>query len=187
MLREVSKVAGLAVLIAVALYASASTYYCPPKTIYCTVMDAFGPFYGKNLRGSLFAGFLTLGGFLLSLKTFIVVNMKKEVFENSSYKENWHSQKLIDSEGKLGGLYDPLRFLSTMLFISIVCCIATAVMQLTLGLSEHTWSAILCLFSGLLSSLLLVRSLHLIRLKLNKMFDFLEPKDPPSSSNNGAG
>ena len=34
-------------------------------------------FYVQNLRSSLFAGFLTLGGFLFSAKTFIVIKMKE--------------------------------------------------------------------------------------------------------------
>jgi hypothetical protein len=42
-------------------------------------------FYGENIRGSLFTGFLTLGGFLLSLKTFIIVKMKENVYDDERY------------------------------------------------------------------------------------------------------
>src|SRR5262245_31540304 len=45
----------------------------------------FADFYARNLRGSLFTGFLTLSGFLLSAKTFIVVKMKESLYEQDFY------------------------------------------------------------------------------------------------------
>lgn len=175
MRREIATIVGISTLVAALAYALAVGHYCDWKAIYCWQIEPFGEFYGRSLRGSLFAGFLTLGGFLLSLKTFIIVTMKKEVFESAAYKQEWEEQKKIDSSGKLISLYEPLRYLSTILFVAIICCITTAVLQLTLGLAETTWGAVICLWAGLTSALFLIRCLLLIRLNLTRMFDFLEP------------
>ena len=175
---DVAKILALSTSLALIAYIWAKFYYgCNLTTLSCHQLDAFGDFYGHSLRGSLFAGFLTLGGFLLSLKTFIVVNMKKEVFENDRYKQEWEQQKLLDTTGRLGQMFEPLRYLSNILFVAITCCVATAVLQLTIGLAETTWAAAICCWSALVSIFFLMRSLLLIRQNLNRMFDFL---DPPS-------
>lgn len=175
---DVAIVIGLSLLIVLLAYLGALLYYCggiywPP---YCPQISDFGPFYGKNLRGSLFTGFLTLGGFLLSLKTFIVVNMKKEVFDTEDYRAEWEEQKKLDKASKMGPRFEPLRYLSATLFLSIASCVITSVLQLTLGLAETFWAAMICLWAALVSVLFLLRSLWLIRINLNRMFDFLDAK-----------
>lgn len=171
---DVLKIVGLSLLIALVAYVGAWLHYCDGlfKQPYCHPMEKFGEFYGRSLRGSLFTGFLTLGGFLLSLKTFIVVNMKKEVFDNEKYKKEWYDQNKLDA---VGTYFGPLQYLSTLLFIAIVCCVATAILQLTLGLFETTLAAAICLWAALLSILFLLRCLLLIRQNLNRMFEYLEP------------
>lgn len=175
---EVGMVFGVSLLIVLVAYLGAVLYYCGGIywRPYCTQISDFGPFYGSSLRGSLFTGFLTLGGFLLSLKTFIVVNMKKEVFDTDDYKYEWEQQKKLDNANKMGLRFEPLRYLSTVLFISIASCVIASVLQLTLGLAETFWAAIICLWAALVSVLFLLRSLWLIRVNLNRMFDFLDAK-----------
>lgn len=178
MKRDVAIVVGLSLLIVLLAYLGALLCYC--GGIYwkpfCSQISDFGPFYGKSLRGSLFTGFLTLGGFLLSLKTFIVVNMKKEVFDTDDYKLEWEDQKKLDKDNKMGPRFEPLRYLSATLFLSIASCVITAVLQLTLGLAETFWTAVICVWAALVSVLFLLRSLWLIRVNLNRMFDFLDAK-----------
>lgn len=160
----------------VAIYAGSYFEYCTVKSWhqpYCAEMNGFGSFYAKSLRSSLFSGFLTLGGFLLSLKTFIVVNMKKEVFDNEKYKQEWVEQKKLDVDGKMGSRFGPLKDLANSLYVSIVFCVATAVSQLTIGLFEAIWSSVICLLLATISIMLLLKSLYLIRVNLNRMFEFL--------------
>lgn len=54
-------------------------------------------FYEKHLRGNLFAGFLTVGGFLLSLKTFILIKLKENVYDHKEYRKIYREQKELDS------------------------------------------------------------------------------------------
>lgn len=166
----------ISLMVLVTIYAGSYFEYCTVKDWhrpYCSQMNGFGSFYAKDLRSSLFSGFLTLGGFLLSLKTFIVVNMKKEVFDNEKYKKEWGEQKKLDVDGKMGSRFDPLKDLANSLYVSIVFCVATAVSQLTIGLFEAIWSSIICLLLATISIMLLLKSLYLIRVNLNRMFEFL--------------
>ena len=141
---------------------------------YCAAITGFGDFYATNLRASFFAGFLTLGGFLLSLKTFIVVNMKKEVFDAPTYDALWRNAKKLAKGGRLESKYAPLRDLTFILFAAILSCVATAVLQVTVGLFATWWAAMICLWAAAISISMLVWSLILIRANLNAMFDALD-------------
>lgn len=128
-------------------------------------------FYGENIRGSLFTGFLTLGGFLLSLKTFIIVKMKENVYDDKKYIETFNHQKKLDNSLLL---YAPLKNLSHLLFWAILSCIITSVLQFSLGLIEH-WVAILtCIFMATFSITLLILSLIEIKNNLDRWFIFIE-------------
>lgn len=137
----------------------------------CSAFDHFGSYFDKNIRGSLFSGFLTLGGFLLSLKAFIVVNMKKEVYDTPSYAAV-HSD--ATKNGQVSKRYGPLEDLADIIFAAIVACITTAVLQITVGLFAATWSSTLCLLSAAYAISLLVMVLILIRHNLKTMFRYLD-------------
>lgn len=172
--RLVTGVFALSVVLLVAFYAVALYVHCPSwatKIPYCPKLDSFWAFFNGNIRASLFAGFLSLGGFLLSLKTFIIVNMKKDVFDTQKYKEIWNQQKKLGESRKVGRRLDPLEELSNVLFAAIVSCITTAVLQITVGLIDSFLTAILCLWSAAFSTMLLLTCLLLIKSNLKSLFD----------------
>lgn len=140
------------------------------KHPYCSELSKFGSFYGTNLRGNLFSGFLSLGGLLLSLKTFVVITMKTNVYDSDVYKKNWHDQQKISPGGRL---YDPLKELSSILYLSILTTLATAVLQITLGLWESLLVAMACIWSAIFSTTLLVASLVLMKRNLDVWFGYL--------------
>lgn len=165
---------GLSALIAAAAYVISLFAYCDPiasKSIYCPKLDGFGKFFNDNIRASLFAGFLSLGGFLLSLKTFIIVNMKKDVYDSPKYGQTWEAHSKL---GAVGRKYDPLRELSAVLFAAILTAILTAILQITVGLHQSFGSSFICLWSATFATILLVKSLFLIRSNLKNMFDYLD-------------
>lgn len=166
----------LTALLGVLVYFAATAVLCETQdsTFYCAKLDVFGKFYSESLRGSLFAGFLTLGGFLMSLKTFIIVNMKKEVYDSKPYQDLWHEQKNLDPNNKLETIYAPLRDLSSVLYITILLCVLTAVSQLTAGLFGNLWTSIFCVWIAALTIVFLVWCLTLIRENLTTMFDYLD-------------
>ncbi|MFY8351052.1 hypothetical protein AAEU29_10995 [Pseudoalteromonas sp. SSM20] len=142
---------------------------------YCSDIKEFNKFYAEHLRGHLFAGFLALGGFLLSLKTFIVVTMKEKVYDNKEYRKGVVLAKKRKTEITV---YGPLKELSDYLFYSIIVSIFAAVLQLTLGLFEHTFTTVLCLYFCILATSLLTHSLMLIKNNLDTWFSYLEAEEP---------
>lgn len=175
--RLVSLVFIASLLLAIGGYAAALFAYCDPvgaRQMYCAQFNSFWSFFNTNIRASLFAGFLSLGGFLLSLKTFIVVNMKKDVFDTEEYKTTWENQSKLDRSGKVGKRYDPLRELSDVLFAAIITAIATAVLQTTIGLRDSFWTTFLCLWAAAFATMLLLTCLWLIKNNLNTMFSHLD-------------
>jgi hypothetical protein len=164
----------LALLFVVAVYAVSWWLLCPSPTygLSCARVDHLTTFYAESLRGSLFTGFLTLGGFLLSLKAFIVVNMKKEVYDTAAYKDLWSDSR---SRGEtVGALYSPLRDLSESLYIAILACVLTSASQFTIGLLEFIPAVLFCLWSALCAIVLLLLCLLKIRFNLRSMFSHLD-------------
>ncbi|MBT0959869.1 hypothetical protein [Denitromonas iodatirespirans] len=94
----------LSIAMCVAGYALALGVSCSAlqsRVHYCEEIAKFAKYYVENIRGHLFAGFLALGGFLLSLKTFIVVTMKENVYDDEKYIQNWEAQRKLDPQMSL--------------------------------------------------------------------------------------
>lgn len=164
--------AGVLVLFAILGCVTASKLMCDTYAYYrCLEFNKFSGFYALSLRGSLFAGFLTLGGFLMSLKTFIIVNMKKEVYDSPAYVKRFDTLKLTSPSISR---YKPLKALSDVLFVTILSCLSTSVMQLTVGLVENFYASLLCLMAAAGSIALLAWTLYLIRANLQDMFNHLD-------------
>lgn len=133
--------------------------------------DKIVKFYQVNIRGSLFAGFLTLGGFLLSLKTFIIVKLKENVYDHDEYEKRFKQQSKLNSKLVF---YAPLKNLSNFLFWTVVSCIGAAITQLTLGLFNSFYTALIAIFTAIFAVCVLMYSLYLIKLCLNDWFEFLD-------------
>ncbi|EGR1279182.1 hypothetical protein D9A20_18815, partial [Vibrio cholerae] len=56
-------------------------------------MSLLWDYYEKHIRGNLFAGLIAVGGFLMTGKTFILVTMKQNVFDDAEYIKNY--KKLV--------------------------------------------------------------------------------------------
>lgn len=133
-------------------------------------VDVFD-FYSKNMRSSLFSGFLTIGGFMLSLKTFVLVKMKEGLYGTEAYVIRVEKARKLGSEDSL---YAPLKRLSHLLFASILAALTTAAFQLSLGLHQSWWSAGVCLsFATGTISLLLLSLLNMKR-NLDTWFDSMD-------------
>lgn len=140
-------------------------YYFTPE------LGALTKFYGQHLRRSLFSGFLTVGGFLFSLKTFIIIKMKENVYSHERYKERVEEQKELNSNITY---YGPLKRLSHLLFFSVLASFVTAILQFTVGLLECPIATLICVWSATFSISLLVSSLFVIKGNMDDWFTFLE-------------
>jgi amino acid transporter len=127
--------------------------------------------FGRNLRGSLFAGLLTVSSFLLSLKTFIIVKLKENVYDSEAYRRRLACRKGLN--GSLT-LYGPLKRLSTLLFFTICSALFAAVSQLTVGLIPHWVASFVCIFLSVFALCMVVCTLMVIRRILQDWLDSSE-------------
>lgn len=97
--------------------------------------------YAK-LQGPLFTGFLTVGGFLLTLKTFILVKLNEGIYKTDTYRKRFESQQALDPGLRL---YGPLQRLSEFLVFSVLSALSCSACQLILGSFGVRWANIFCL------------------------------------------
>jgi hypothetical protein len=134
--------------------------------------ERFFNFYAANLRGSLFSGFLTLGSFLVAVNTFLIVNLKKEVYDHPAYKKIVYKNR---DETKTASFYGPLSRLSRLLYSTIILALSTSAAQLTIGvLIQHWLAAAACLLLAAFTMAMLFFALAQIRGNLSDWFEYLE-------------
>ena len=128
-------------------------------------------FYAKNIRASLFTGFLTVGSFLLSLKVFIVVKFKENIFDSAAYREKLQDRRKLNPDISH---YGPVKRLSRLLFFSIISSIAASVAQLSVGLIPMWQATLFCVFAAVFAGSMLICTLWLIREILDEWLSYLE-------------
>ncbi len=137
----------------------------------CPDLNAVSDYYAKNIRGSLFTGFLTVGSFLLSLKAFIVVKLKENIFDSDGYKEKLKERRKLNPNLTL---YGPLKRLSLLIFLSISSSLAASISQLSVGLIQHWLATFFCIFLSVFAITMLISTLLLIKSTLDEWLDYLE-------------
>jgi hypothetical protein len=138
----------------------------------CFVDPSFVAYYEDKMRASLFTGFFTLSGFLLSAKTFIVLNLKKEMFSTKTYLKNFRTQSRLGDPGMK--VYGPLRNIGQALLVNVALCLAASILQFSLGLSGNISAVALCLAVASAAAGMLVFSLVVIASNLHDMYDHFE-------------
>lgn len=154
-----------AMLLAVVVYVAGNNSF--PSTfaeLKAVKMSLLWDYYEKHIRGNLFAGLIAVGGFLMTGKTFILVTMKQNVFDDAEYVKNY--EKLVKFDQSLKR-YAPLIQLKDILYASVYMTIIAAIVQLTIGLIPHWSMALFSLFVAILSIVLVIDSLNLIKRNLD--------------------
>lgn len=135
---------------------------------------AFFSFYQSSLRGYLFSGFISVGSLLLSLHTFVIVNLRDKLFLTEHYRESYAKGKGIHCPVDIEkisekDLLKPLDNLSSFINISVWLSIMTAVSQFTLGLADYGIISVFCIWLAMLTICFLMNSLILIRENIKNM------------------
>lgn len=105
----------------------------------------------ESMRPSLFTGFFTLSSFLLAAKTFIILNMKKEVYATEVFLKNFKSKLVSINEwpppepAEALTVYQGLRETGDLLTANAAVTLLTAVLQFTVGLYPVLPVAAVCL------------------------------------------
>lgn len=127
-------------------------------------MSFFFEFYKSNIRGNLFAGLLAIGGFLMSAKTFILITMKQNVFDDAEYVKRFSKLKKLKPSMER---YGPLIQLKEILYFSVYSTILASVSQMSIGLIPHWIASMLAIASAIFSVILVIDSLNLIKKNLD--------------------
>lgn len=123
--------------------------------------------YDDKLRSDFFSGFLAVGAFLLSLKTFIVMTMKTSVYDTEEYGHNWSEKYALDS--RVGSRYRGLKELNDCMFNSILFSLFAAVAQVTIGIVSGFVFVFLSLLLCVISILYLAYCLLLVKRNLDSI------------------
>lgn len=129
--------------------------------------------FHKQLRGNLFAAFLTLGGFLLSMTTWIITRLHEKHYESDRYRKRHETMAALDKK-RAGGLLDPLHRLTGVLMTCVLCSIGCAPMQLILAAASSPWAAAVACGFGLALVALAIFAWWLVWKNLRAYFDLLE-------------
>ncbi len=128
-------------------------------------------FYQNNLQKSLFSAFLTIGGFLFSLKTFILVKLKEGLFDSPRYKKRVKARRAINPNISV---YGPLSRLSGFLVYCVFGSLITATYQFTFGFIRHDLAAAIGIASATTTLAVVFLAWWNIRTNLKIWFELLE-------------
>lgn len=132
--------------------------------------------YQEKMQVVLFSGFLTIGGFLLTLKTFILIKLKEGLYDREDYK------KRVDQKRQLNkGLsyYGPLRRLGNFLVYGVASALITALSQLTIGFIPHPAASAFCMTLAIFTGGVVIMAWWLIKVNLHDWFELLESEKRP--------
>lgn len=126
-------------------------------------------FFNEELRSDFFNGFLSLAGFMLAAKTFIVIHMKQEVYDKPEYAEDFDKRKELVGE-KSATRYGSLERMSNSLFWIVVSSVIAAVAQVTIGLIPWNIAGLLCVAAVVFAIWKLIAGLVLMKRNLDSWF-----------------
>ena len=129
-------------------------------------VDRLAALYESKLRSDFFSGFLAVGAFLLSLKTFIVMTMKTNVYDTKEYRALWEENSKRDAK-ITGPRYRGLQELNDCMFNSIFCTLSAAIAQVTIGIAGGPVFTFVSLLLCTTSICYLIYCLLLVKENLN--------------------
>jgi len=146
--------------------------------------DSFAEFYAESLRSDLFAGFLTICAFLYSVKTFLLVTLQKDVYGTVAYGKR--VAKLQQVNKKLGR-YTQLKRLNRNLFWAVMATFVAATLNLTIGLIDANWAALLCVVAAIIAGLVVAYNLLVQWIVIKDWLAFLEEQPEPADPSPAPG
>lgn len=128
-------------------------------------------FYSNKMQTSLFTGFLTLGGFLLSLKTFILIKLKEGLYDHKNYEDLVKEKQLLNPNFTH---YGPLSRLSNFLVHSVLFALLTSFYQFSVGFVKSDIIAAIGMSMAITTIVVVLLVWWNIRENLNCWFYMLE-------------
>lgn len=139
-------------------------------------LEKVGEVYSGKFQVAMFAGFLTLGGFLLTLKTFVVVQFKTQLFEKEPYRKVFMSTKTKSTYLK-GDYFLPLSEMAKLLLLSVVLSIGTSLFQITVGFLKSDLVSSFCMALGIATLFVVAFAWWIVRKNTIQMIGFWEEEE----------
>lgn len=130
--------------------------------------------YDAKLQTPLFTGFLTLGGFLLTLKTGLLMRLKSDLYDNGTYRKQVVAMNNLAVPGQRISVFGPLQRLGSFLIVVVLMSLGTSVSQLTIGFIPSKLAAMFCLALAAVTISLVFAAWIEIRNNLQRWFSLLE-------------
>lgn len=130
--------------------------------------------YTAKLQTPLFTGFLTLGGFLLTLKTGLLMRLKTELYETATYQQRVAVINRFNGPANQVSVYGPLQRLGSFLIVIVLLALGTSASQLTIGFLTWKPAIITCLALAAVTLTLVFAAWVEIRRNLKTWFEVLE-------------
>ncbi len=131
--------------------------------------------YTDKIRPYIFTGFLTIGGFLLSLQIFILISLKEKLYESDAYKKIYYQTKAINPDIRF---YGSLINLGRLLIACVGLSLVTSFVQISFGVIGGRLSSVFCMSLAYATLALIFFALIQIRGSLNIWFKYLEKVEP---------
>jgi hypothetical protein len=135
--------------------------------------------FSKDVRPGFFTGFLTVTGFLVAAHTFIIIHMKKEMFDQDWYRARVDKARMTNPQHSY---YGSLRRLSRLLMATIIASLLASLSQVTIGLIHANWVVVLCSLLPCVAFGMLLWSIWVMATNLRSWFDSLEDAANNTSS-----
>jgi hypothetical protein len=129
--------------------------------------------YQKNARTPIFSGFLTMGSFLLALKTNILGRLK-ETYDTPEYRRIYRASLEKSNSTSASRYYASLERLSKALGWNIFFCLLTALFQMTLGFYFSAVAFAICVGTAAGCLILLMYLTYFLMKTHQEWFDKIE-------------
>jgi hypothetical protein len=163
-MRQVSKHYFYVIPVLLALVAALAVVFLLPHPSMRSV-------YESKFQIPLFTGFLTMGGFLLSLKTFIIIKMNEVVYQSDAYVRK--SKKLHALDPNFNPL-SGLKNLNSFLLFCVKWSLSASFLQPSLGLLHNRYTTAICIGAAVGAACLVLSACFLIRANMTDLFTYWE-------------
>lgn len=137
----------------------------------CDIVKA----YQGRLQAPLFSGFLTLAGFIMSVKTNLLLRLYKDLFDSEEYKERVEKASFLNKEPVRR--FRPLINLGSFLVNAVLGCFVVALMQVTVGFVQHPWASSIAIGTATGGIVLVLAAWAAIKANLKSWFSILNETD----------
>lgn len=133
-------------------------------------------FYRKELKSIFFTGFLTLGSFLFTMKSFTLVNLKKEIYDKPRYQADF-ILKVEKSGLDPSGFLLPFKNLSNLLLIAVFSSLLTSVAQISFGMIDNIFLVSICISMAIFTLQIVLFAIYWLKRNIDVWIDYLEKDD----------